>query len=668
MQASKNVGLAGNPVSRPAYSLQVNLADGSASSFADPKMVRLLISLMDMQAVLGGAASHWGGPSAFTEIFSAIHGLAFEEGHRAGRPWHELYHLVNDAGHCENAIYAIKALYGFAGLSIESLKGFRSVKSCLTGHGEAHLFPEGVLVSNGPLGSGIGQAQGLAMADRLLKTSRVTIATISDGGCMEGEAREALAAIPGLAGKGLMNPFVMVISDNNTKLNGRIDEESFSMQPTFQSLEALGWKVVALEHGHDFPQVIVKVKSAIQLAKSNPLQPVALHVKTIKGFGVQKTMDAKSGGHGFPIKNPGDLRAFMQEIWGSDTEWPREIEDWLQEIEQTSLKTNASLGLKPMKVQVGVSKAMIKARSLGLPVFSISADLPGSTGVAGFRSEFPEHSFDVGVAESNMVSVAAGFSKLGFIPVVDTFAQFGVTKGALPLTMAALSQAPIFCVFSHAGFQDAADGASHQALSYLAQVSSIPEVDCYILSSATEAEELISQAFDHFQKVRLEGGIPRSQVFFLGREEFAPSIENAGEVSLGKAQIIRDHESSDLTIAAAGPMLFEALKATERLEAKGHKVTLINPSIVNRPDVETFSLALTRSQGRLLTVEDHQVIGGLGSMLIHQLTLAGCSLRAYSLGVNGSFGQSAYEANELYHKHQLDQEAIFNAAVKLIRS
>src|SRR5690606_35915658 len=149
-------------------------------------------------------------------------------------------HLINDAGHCENGLYALKALYGFADLSLDDLKAFRSIQSPLTGHGESHLFPEGVLLSNGPLGSSLPQAQGLCMADRFMGSSRITVTTISDGGCMEGEAKEAFAAIPGLAKNGKMNPFVLIISDNNTKLTGRIDKDAFSMTPSFEALSSLG--------------------------------------------------------------------------------------------------------------------------------------------------------------------------------------------------------------------------------------------------------------------------------------------------------------------------------------------------------------------------------------------------------------------------------------------
>ncbi len=116
--------------------------------------------------------------------------------------WYQTFNFLNDAGHTENGIYALRSLYGFDGMSFEDLRGFRSIKSKLTGHGESHLNPEGVLVSNGPLGSSLPIAQGLAMADRVSGNDRVTICIVSDGAAMEGEAKEAFAAIPGFAAKG----------------------------------------------------------------------------------------------------------------------------------------------------------------------------------------------------------------------------------------------------------------------------------------------------------------------------------------------------------------------------------------------------------------------------------------------------------------------------------
>src|SRR5438132_8376800 len=222
--------LAPTPRRAPKYPVRVKNAAGQEVILGDPRATRALVALMDVHAVIGGAACHWGGPAAFAEIMTAIHGIMFAT---QGREWHEAFNFVNDAGHTENGIYALRANYGFDGMTFEDLKGFRSLTSKLTGHGESHLNPQGVLISNGPLGSALPQAQGLAIADKVARRDRVTICTVSDGASMEGEAKEAFAAIPGLAAKDRVNPVVLIISDNDTKLSGRITKDSFSMAGTF---------------------------------------------------------------------------------------------------------------------------------------------------------------------------------------------------------------------------------------------------------------------------------------------------------------------------------------------------------------------------------------------------------------------------------------------------
>ena len=159
--------LAGNPTQEPQFKSFVKSKDGRSIPVVDPRSTRALVSLMDMNAVLGGAASHYGGPAAFAELMSALHGHVFDVAAREGKQWFDLFHVVNDAGHCENGLYALKANYNMAGLTLESLKKFRSIESGLTGHGEVHCFPEGVFVSNGPLGSAFPQTQGLAMGEAL---------------------------------------------------------------------------------------------------------------------------------------------------------------------------------------------------------------------------------------------------------------------------------------------------------------------------------------------------------------------------------------------------------------------------------------------------------------------------------------------------------------------
>lgn len=643
-------------------------------ALSDPRALRALVAIMDMHAVIGGAASHFGGPSAFAEIVSALYARVFSEAREKNKNWFDLYNLVNDAGHCENVHYAIKANYGFADLTFEDLWRFRSIESPLTGHGEAHLFPQGVLLSNGPLGSGFPQSQGLALGDCLAGRNRTTITLISDGAMMEGEAKEALSAIPGLALKNKLAPYVLIISDNNTKLSGRIDEDSYSLEPTFESLSNLGWQVVKLEQGHNLELCYQNISSCIEMARSNPAKPVALWIKTIKGYGHSPSEKSASGGHGFPLKSASELLGFLTSIF-APAEVPKEFQDWANQalaresqIRESKNGTSSSLDVQTEKVQVGVSKALIAAAEKGLPIVSVTSDLPGSTGVAGFRKAFPEQSIDVGVAEANMISTAAGLAKTGFIPVVDTFAQFGVTKGALPLLMSSLSKAPVIGIFSHIGFQDAADGASHQSLNYLAFTLGIPHVEVWSLASSEEAESLISQAIAEYHSLVSLGKTPPSYLFFLGRENFPVTYAEGAHYRLRSHQLYTQVTSSgtQALVVAMGSLIPQALEAANILQKEEIGVDVIHPGFLTSPDISMLKPLLEKVGGRVVFVEDHQKTGGFAEHWISCLLQSGVSLKPKVLGVAGHFGQSAYEAQELYARHGLSADQIVTEVKNLI--
>jgi transketolase len=663
--------LAGTPSSAPRYSVTVRDAAGRGVVVADPRATRALVALMNVYAVTGGAACHWGGPAAFAEMLAALHAIMFAT---RGRPWHDAYNFVNDAGHAENGIYALRANYGFDNLTFEDLKGFRGIDSKLTGHGESHLNPEGVLLSNGPLSSALPQAQGLALADKVAGRDRVTVCVVSDGASMEGEAKEAFAAIAGLAAVGRVNPFVMLISDNDTKLSGRITKDAFSMQPTFESLGPLGWNVIRVPDGHDLQAVYLAIEQGIALARAHPSAPVCLWIKTIKGYGVKATMENAAGGHGFPLPHAEKIVEFVNEIYGGET--PAELAGWAQSLHDDWAKrdaekkaraaatTTAAPATRKDKIQSGLARAAIRAAQAGLPVYSISADVQGSTGISAFQKTFPDRFVEVGVAEANMVSTGAGFSKAGFIPIVDTFGQFGVTKGNLPLTMAALSQAPVIAIFSHVGFQDAADGASHQATTYFAATSAIPHTVVIAPSCAEEAEALMYEAITRVDADRRAGEDGKSYIFFVGRENYPVRWIEGASYRWGRAQVLS--EGPDVVLIGCGPLLDKAITAGGQLAAAGIRATVINNPFVNVVDVETIGAAVTAAEGRLVTIEDHQVIGGMGAQVSHALSQAGIAHRVRTLGIPGEFGQSAYLAEHLYQHHGLTAERMVQAVHELI--
>jgi len=664
--------LAGTP-GLPKFSTKVKNAAGQEIALGDPRATRALVALMDVHAVVGGAACHWGGPAAFAEINAAVHGLMFST---SGRPWFDAFNYVNDAGHAENGVYALRANYGFDGMTFDSLKDFRSIKSKLTGHGESHLNPEGVLLSNGPLGSSVGQAQGLALGDKTAGRDRVTVLIVSDGASMEGEAKEGFAAIPGLAAKGRVNPFVLIISDNDTKLSGRITKDAFSMQPSFEAMDDLGWRVTKVANGHDLQAVFSAVEQAVADAKADPTKPICLWVKTIKGYGIKATEENSAGGHGFPLANGEKIPDWITELYKGDTapaefvKWAADLRaDWEKKEAEKKAKAAAvpaaAPAVKKDKVQSGLAQGAIRAAVDGYPVYSISSDVQGSTGMSPFQKTFPDRFVEVGIAESNMISVGAGYAKMGFIPVVDTFGQFGVTKGNLPLTMAALSQAPVIAVFSHIGFQDAADGASHQATTYLAAVSAIPHTVAIAPSCATEAEWLMYEAIKRQAEDRKAGKDGESYLFFVGRENYPVQWLDNPQYQWGQATVLQ--EGTDVVLVGSGQLVGRTIDAGKKLAAKGVRACVIANPFVNQVDVATIGAAVKAANGRLVTIEDHQIVGGMGAQLSHALSRAGIAHRVTSLGIPGEFGQSAYVAEDLYKKYGMTADGLVAAAEALLK-
>jgi transketolase len=398
-------------------------------------------------------------------------------------------------------------------------------------------------------------------------------------------------------------------------------------------------------------------------------------VKTIKGYGVKATMENAAGGHGFPLANGEKIVDFVNEIYGGTVpeelaNWAKALRaDWEKKEEEKKAKAAAAPAAAPAvkkdKIQAGLAKAAIRAAVDGYPVYSISSDVQGSTGISPFQKTFPERYVEVGIAEANMVSTGAGFAKAGYIPIVDTFGQFGVTKGNLPLTMAALSQAPVIALFSHVGFQDAADGASHEATTYLAATSAIPHTTVIAPSCSDEAEALMYEAIKRQAADRTAGKDGESYIFFVGRENYPLSWVADAKYPWGQAQVLA--HGTDVVLIGCGPLLDKAINAGKKLAEKGIKATVINNPFVNKVDLATIGAAVKAANGRLVTIEDHQIVGGMGAQVSHALSNAGIAHRIKTLGIKGEFGQSAYVAEHLYQHHGLTADKMVEAALELMK-
>jgi transketolase len=153
-------------------------------------------------------------------------------------------------------------------------------------------------------------------------------------------------------------------------------------------------------------------------------------------------------------------------------------------------------------------------------------------------------------------------------------------------------------------------------------------------------------------------------IFFVGRENYPIEWIPGATYTWGRAQIIQ--EGSDVVLIGCGVLFSKCLEAAKLLAAQGKSATVVNNPFINRVDVETIGAAVKRCGGRLVTIEDHQVICGMGAQVSHALSQAGIAHRIKSLAIQGEFGQSAYLAEELYVKHGLTGPKMAEAALALL--
>jgi transketolase len=214
------------------------------------------------------------------------------------------------------------------------------------------------------------------------------------------------------------------------------------------------------------------------------------------------------------------------------------------------------------------------------------------------------------------------------------------------------------------GFQDAADGASHQATTYFAATSAIPHTVVIAPSCADEAESLMYQAIRQLAADRAAGKDGESYLFFVGRENYPLTWIQGAQYPWGKAQVLAT--GSDVVLIGCGVLVNKAIEAGKQLAAQGVQATVISNPFVNRVDLETIGTAVKHCGGRVVTIEDHQLIGGMGAQVSHALSAAGIAHTLKSLGISNEFGQSAYLAEQLYEKHGLTAAKMVEAALSLL--
>ena len=293
--------------------------------------------------------------------------------------------------------------------------------------------------------------------------------------------------------------------------------------------------------------------------------------------------------------------------------------------------------VKKMATREGYGKGLVALGAEHDDIVVLDADLAGSTKTGMFAKAYPDRHFNCGIAEANMISVAAGLAASGFTPFASSFAMFASGRAYEQIRNSVGYPALNVKVgATHGGLSVGEDGASHQCCEDFALMRSIPGMVVICPADGVEAEAATKAAYEYQGPVYLRFGRLAVPVFH----------EEGFEFQIGKGEVMRD--GTDIAIIANGLMVYEAIQAGEELAKQGINARIINMSTV-KPLDEELVLKAAKECGKIITCEEHSVIGGLGEAVCSFLS-ENYPTPVRRIGVNDEFGCSgpAYEVLEKY--------------------
>jgi transketolase len=302
----------------------------------------------------------------------------------------------------------------------------------------------------------------------------------------------------------------------------------------------------------------------------------------------------------------------------------------------------------------GYGQALLRLGETGPRIVALDADLASSTRTEKFAQKYPERFFNVGIAEQNLYSVAAGLAACGKIAFASTFAVFATERALNQIKQCiAYPALNVKIVTSHSGFSPSGDGASHQTLIDIALMRCLPNMTVVVPADAVQTEQAIAAAAAREGPVYIR----------LGKTEVPVLFEQDMEFRIGES--IRIRQGSDVTVLVTGILLGQAIEAVALAEQEGIQAELIDIHTIKPIDTAAI-VGSARKTGSVLTVEEHSIIGGLGGATAEVLA-EHHPVPVTRVGVRDTFGESG-GIEELYEKHGLTAKQIFESIRLAVRS
>jgi transketolase len=549
-------------------------------------------------------------------------------------------HLIFSKGHASPLLYA---LYKAAGaISDEELLTTRTLGSPLEGH-PTPVLPW-VDVATGSLGFGLPVGVGIALAAKTVdpRPYRVWV-LVGDSEMAEGSVWEAFEH----AAHWRLDNLTVILDVNRLGQSGET-MHGWDLDSYLERARSFGWAAVTVD-GHDVEAIDKAYTKAIAASD----RPSVIVARTIKGKGVA-AVENQPGWHGKVLP---DTKAAIGELGGM-----RELHVTLSlPPDETPAREHETAPPTLPAYELGTLKATRRAYGEALAalgdarddIVAMDGEVSNSTFSGLFAERHPERFFEMFVAEQQMIAAAIGFGVRDLTPFASAFAAF-FSRAYDFIRMAAISRASLRIVGSHAGVATGEDGPSQMALEDLAMFRAVHGSTVLYPSDPNQTAKLVELIANNPGITYLRTTRADTPVIYPAETSF----------SIGGSRLLRATPDDDVTVAAAGITVHEALKASELLAAEGIRVRVLDLYSVKPIDRRALLESVTVTDGRLVTVEDHWPEGGLGDAVLAALADSGLNLHAIKLAVRELPGSG--RPAELLHTAGIDAEAIVGAVDSLI--
>jgi transketolase len=512
----------------------------------------------------------------------------------------------------------------------------------LDGHPEVHI--PGIEFNTGSLGMGISKGRGVAWAKRHARRGGRVFVLTGDGELQEGQNYEALQ---NAVQQQLHNLHVIV--DHNKFQTDKAVSDIIDLGDLEAKFRAFGWHVQRCD-GHDFNALDAAFRAFGKVTD----RPKALIADTLKGKGVSFMEPDRSGRKGSVYKwhsgapDDASFTAAQKELVHRATERARNL--GLGELELASVEPESAPGLPGKREYVAdaYGEALVKIAASHPEIVVLDGDLAADCRVRGFEATYPDRFIENGIAEQDMVSMAGGLARSGFLPVVNSFASFLTARANEQIYNNATERSKIIYACHYAGLIPAGPGKSHQSVRDISLLGALPNLIVVQPANAREAAEVVRYCVEKAEEssaIRLA----------IGPSPRAIELPDDYSFVAGRGTVLRD--GADAVLFAYGPvMLHEALTASELLSERGFELAVINMPWLNRVDVDWFERCV-RAYDAVYVLEDHSPVGGLADSLRRNLPASEWTTRALRTIAIAEYPACGTPVEVLQH-HRLDGASI----------